>query len=322
MNQNGDFQNTPAVELVERYRLRPVTLIRKDSPMTVENIHRMFGSCHVAICDVNLNELVTRGKPIIGGYRMGNILNIDHHFEGDPRFTRHVSSTNLAIDYVKAYGIIDENVVTVINHVDCDAVLSSGILTGTLEPLDVFGEAAIAADHTGEPNEIADLLQSLEGERDVELSIRNLALYLSGQPIEQKAVDLLFKRLQDREESYKLVESGFSYTEDGKIAYLETDLKNLDSAFFLLLLPDMELIVVFCPLNLKDEKGDDIIGTQAKVRLGLAAPIGRDVRNIVPQFDRNFGARWNAGSNERLGGMTMTPSEYISKLIQAVGNLE
>lgn len=52
--------------------------------------------------------------------------------------------------YVKEEGIASPADCVVINHTDCDSVLSSAIIRGILPPEKRFGDAAIAADHTGE----------------------------------------------------------------------------------------------------------------------------------------------------------------------------
>ena len=82
---------------------------------------------------------------------------------------RPVSSANLALDWRAASANTPtesrkaaEQAVVVINHTDCDSILSSGIVSGLLDALPAYGRAALAADHTGEENAIADTLQALE----------------------------------------------------------------------------------------------------------------------------------------------------------------
>ncbi|MEP6509481.1 MAG: hypothetical protein ABJC63_14750 [Gemmatimonadales bacterium] len=95
------------------------------------------------------------GNEVPGGYQIETVLNVDHHAP-TPRMTRCVSSTNLA-DHVKALGLTSRDSLVIVSHTDCDSVLSSCIMAGELEPDAQFGEAAIAADHSGETNEIADV---------------------------------------------------------------------------------------------------------------------------------------------------------------------
>jgi len=88
------------------------------------------------------------------------LLCVDHHAPV-PSMARRVSSANLALRYVRQCGVLPSEAVVLISHTDCDSVLAAGILRGILPPLDAFGEAVMAADHTGAPNDISDLLQSV-----------------------------------------------------------------------------------------------------------------------------------------------------------------
>jgi hypothetical protein len=100
-----------------------------------------------------------------GGFRNGRILNIDHHAPV-ARMYCPISSTNLAVAHVHALGIARPDDLVVIDHTDCDSILSAGIGSGRLDPLDSLASAAIAADHTGAENRVADLLQAIEYRRD------------------------------------------------------------------------------------------------------------------------------------------------------------
>jgi hypothetical protein len=122
-----------------------------------------------------------RWDSVPGGYADGRIVNVDHHAPTS-RMAQPISSTNLALERVRAVGLPSGDTRLVITHTDCDSVLTAGILSGRLDAEDRYGDAAIAADHTGEPNEIADLLQALDGRRDVELSLASLAAHEAGLP--------------------------------------------------------------------------------------------------------------------------------------------
>ena len=114
-----------------------------------------------------------------GAYVNDRFVSIDHH-QDDPRMHRFVSSANLAAEWVRAGHGPRPGDLVVITHTDCDSVLSSAIVSGRLEPKPEYEAAAIAADHTGAKNGIADLLQSLDSYRDHELSLRNLSLLERG----------------------------------------------------------------------------------------------------------------------------------------------
>jgi hypothetical protein len=108
-------------------------------------------------------EGVEKWRPVAWGWRTRvegrEIFNIDHH-AADARFYCPISSGNLAVRYVDSEGVLADSVPAIINHTDCDSVISAAILTGLLPPKQEFSDAVIAADHSGEPNPIADLLQA------------------------------------------------------------------------------------------------------------------------------------------------------------------
>src|SRR3989338_4798283 len=137
----------------------------------------------LCICDFYLQgcENGTRDTKAIW---FDNIINIDHHAPLAD-FEHFISSGNIAIEYVKRYG--PTQLPIVINHTDCDSVLSSAIMAGRLPPEAQYGEAVIAADHTGEENKIADLLQSLTDLRDFEYSLKMLDNLENGRGLEAKA---------------------------------------------------------------------------------------------------------------------------------------
>lgn len=147
---------------------------------------------------------------------------------------KHISSTNLAIEWVRTFGpVMDGRVV--INHTDCDSILSSGIMDGSLEPLDKYGQAAIAADHTGEQNDIADILQSLESKKSLTLCQRALFDFEMGNPLNPLVADALAERRRKRKRASEIVSSG-GIPISGGLAYACFDEK-IDGEFFMPLLP-------------------------------------------------------------------------------------
>jgi hypothetical protein len=133
------------------------------------------------------------------------IVNVDHHAE-DPRFYRHVSSGNLAVEYLNAHGIVDWAVV--INHTDCDSVISSALLCGSIEPAKRYEEAVIAADHTGELNEIAELLQALDQFRDYGRSLESLRRLELGEQLDGEVLGRIESRRRERALAASLVAEG------------------------------------------------------------------------------------------------------------------
>lgn len=243
------------------------------------------------------------------GYEQGRLINIDHHAP-TPQMRRHVSSANLALLYVAQKGMAQSGETVVINHTDCDSVLSAGIMCGHLEPLPEFGAAAIAADHTGEVNAIADLLQALDAKRDYEYSLRNLRLLMEGFALDEEAQILLDKRHARRALAKDLVDNG-TFTMQNGVAWALLD-DSVDSEFFPALLPDAILIITFSP------RPGEAAKWNAKFRLGNAAPANLEIERIIKPIDAGFGGRWNAGSNKRGGGSTIPPNEYANAVLTSL----
>ena len=164
-----------------------------------------------------------------GAYVNDRFVCIDHH-QDDPRMHRFVSSANLAVEWVRARHAPRRGDLVVITHTDCDSVLSSGIVSGRLEPKPEYEAAAIAADHTGAKNGIADLLQSLDSRRDHELSLRNLSLLERGLLLDPAAQQALANRIRKREVAAHAVETG-RIRLDGPLAFGVLD-ESIDGEFF------------------------------------------------------------------------------------------
>lgn len=236
------------------------------------------------------------------------IINVDHH-ANDPRFFRNVSSGNLAIEYLKTH-TIDPSTAVVINHTDCDSVISSALLCGILPPADRYASAVVAADHTGEPNPIANLLQALDPARDFAMSIRNLCLLEEGEPIEAAAVHLLEKRDSERRIAQELVSSG-AFEQIGRVAVATLRLEQRVPGEFLpsLLGGRVWAIISGTPFNATSKLWE------IKIRLGAGAPAGANLFAMgVLQAEPKFGGRWNAGSTKRAGGSSDAPREVALRL--------
>ncbi len=246
-----------------------------------------------------------RGDEESYGLKYKNILNIDHHAP-IKRFELPVSSATLAVDYVHQFGIWDKGLVAV-NHTDCDSALSSAIMRGILPPDQKFSDAAIAADHTGEENKIADLLQALTDKRDLDFSLRNLELMMAGKEIDVEAKALLEKRLTERKHAREFVENG-AFRFVGSVAYAESGTK-FDGAFLPALLPDAAVIVLASPL--RDKEGKHMPGiNEVKLRLGKNVAEGVTLHGLgLAETPINFAGRWNAGNNKRRGGTTLSANE-------------
>ncbi len=288
--------------------LKNIYLIEEKN-YTVQELDLLFPGQAIVAVDFAVSG-IERSFIKNGLHTVGLVSNCDHHIPVS-QFEKVVSSTNLAICYVNQYGKLPEKTVVVINHVDCDSVLASLILKGFLPTDDKFGNAAIAADHTGEENDIADLLNSLQKFKSLNYSVNNLMLFLGEDQIPKKVLDLIEIRRDDRKRAWELVENAGLEFLDG--VYYGTLNRKIDGAFLPALLPDAKIILIFTPLN------GDASRLEVKVRLGFNAPEGKHLNNIgIKEFDPAYGGRWNAGSNKRGGGTSLKPLDYVKEILKRI----
>jgi hypothetical protein len=279
-------------------------LLPANNPMRPGTVLSVHPSNQVLACDFYV-EGAEKGEEVPGGYRLGRLLNIDHHAP-TPRMSRMISSTNLAIEQIRAGGV-EHGALVVLNHTDCDSVLSGAIMAGLLPPDPAYGIAAIAADHTGEVNAIADLLQALEPLRDPCVSLESLATLEHGGPLTPTVARRLEEREGDRRRAERYVAEG-RFQIIGKLAWAELD-SAIDACFFPALLPDVWLILLVMPLADRPNR------REVKVRLGLAASPGLTLHDLdIGGIDPAFGGRWNAGSNRRAGGTSLPAATYARAL--------
>ena len=279
-------------------------IVKVDEVLAVTGAQRILvADCYIAGCERWTGrpwgwETVVQGRTII---------NVDHH-AADDRFYRHVSSGNLAIEYRLHHEPADT---VVINHTDCDSVISSAILCGLLEPKPAYGDAVIAADHTGAVDLIADLLQSLDAPRDYACSLRNLKLLENGQHLEPAVEALMEDRRRERALAAQLVAQG-AFEPVGRVAVATLPFEQRVSGEFLpALLPSAWVIVSGTPM------GRELWET--KIRLGLAAPAGVSLFQLgVGTAEPLFGGRWNAGSTKRAGGSPVTPRAVARRLADEI----
>ena len=224
MMENSKFENKNEYifeNLLEKYREGAVELLKERKFITKEEIEYRFKDEKVLVCDVYVKDIENHREG--DHFRDGNIYSIDHHAPLK-EFQKKISSANIAMEYVRNNGPIGKDFHVITNHTDADSVLACLIMRGVLPPDDRFAKAAIAADHTGEKNEIADLLQAIQYERDIELAVRNLQLLLDGKPLEKRAADLLEERYKDRIKAEKMVEDE-KIREIGNVSYVELEKK-------------------------------------------------------------------------------------------------
>lgn len=187
---------------------------------------------------------------------------------------------------------------------------------GYVKPEFHLVHSSLCADHTGEADPVAHLLQSLDegrrGDRTEEQyleSLRNLHLLLAGKALEPVAIVALRRHQGRRSAAARLVENEVVRSSGGLASgQLEEE---MDGAFFPALIPNAVVIMLASPHREHPERWT------MKVRLGKAAPPGLSLHSLrLHDWDPAFGGRWNAGSNKRGGGSAMGPAEYADRLRQ------
>jgi hypothetical protein len=305
--------HTIGAKLLERLPIEDINLIPLASKVSVADLRQHLPEGEIVGCDFYIAN-IEQTSPITGGFnhRDEQVKNIDHHAPVHEMF-RHISSGNLAAEYVEAFGIVPPDTHVVINHTDCDSIISSLIVRGHIPPNAVFDRAVIAADHTGEENRIADLLQALDPKRDLNFSARNLGHLLTGQPLEPEAARLLQARDEGRALTQQLIQSG-NVQHFGKVALVPYQ-EGLRNEFLPAVLPDSAVILMAGEphqLNGKSSEGR----TTSRLRLGLSAPEGFTIFDLqIPEYvDSAYGGRWNAGANRRGGGTNLDPAVYAKQV--------
>ena len=231
----------------------------------------------------------------------GRFLNIDHHSSLEELKSR-ISSGNIAASFVKKYGILDDDYIVVLNHLDCDSVVSSFIMLGILEPEPRLIRSVISADHTGDKDDIADLLQALEDTKNLDLIAKNLFDVMDGDEPEEEAKRLLRIREKNRERIASMVEMK-RFHKEGDVSYMVTE-SNLDPALLVSLLPESVAIMVSSVS--KEPEPRDEQRWDHRIRLGMKME-GISMKDLdLP----DFGGRWNAGSTRRNGGTKIPPKRY------------
>ncbi|MDO8594391.1 MAG: hypothetical protein Q7R93_02660 [bacterium] len=286
------------LNLIDLSKLKSIKLIPARDVTRVEEVAGF-------VCDFYVKDIETLGVAIAGGYRCGSVTNIDHHAPMQRMASPTISSATLALDYARAYNKVAEGAAVVINHTDADSILTSGIMSGVIEPDEKFGKAAICADHTGAPDDIADMLQGLSGLKNIEYSFQNLRLLLRGKPLEPKAEKALMHCRADREKAKRIVKR---FKQCGRVYCVHMPYQ-CHTNLFVSLLPEAEVILIHFPS--KKFKGQNSV----RVRLGQAAPKGLWLNRLTLP---SFGGRWNAGSSERHGGVTLTVKEYADAVNEQV----
>lgn len=296
-----------------------IELLPESNDHTVESLKLRAHDSQIIVCDFAIHEIAKFRQDIIskiiGGYLCDGIIIIDHHAPTS-EMAIAITSTNLACDFVQSdrYKTIESSTIF-LNHTDTDSLLSSSIIRGLLKPEERYKVAALAADHTGEENDIADLLEALKIKRDIGFSLRNLELLIRKQELDPEAKELLKQRQRQRDIAKRMVEDGSFKETDGIYWYESKQHIGLD--FFVPLLPSAKAIVLGIPFDQKPGY------REIKVRLGKSTSNEHALNRISfsEEDDFGFGGRWNAGNNKRNGGTTKF-TEECAKIIAKYINKE
>lgn len=255
-------------------------------------------------CDCYVEGIEHVAERVAWGWRLGESENIDHHAPV-PQMARRISSANLALARVAACGPVGADTPVLITHTDADSILSAGIVSGLLAPKPEYGHAAIAADHTGAPDEIADLLQALDPLRSVADSFNALAILEDGAPLPSWAATRLAARQELRT---KMADAVPRFQLQDGVAWAAFD-HAVAGEFLPHLLPEAQVIVVGYPM------ADRASRWTIKVRLGQAAPAGLTLDALqLHAIDPAYGGRWNAGATKRGGGSALAPEAWAGKV--------
>jgi hypothetical protein len=282
-----------------------IYLVEKKPHNSPGELRSAFPQRRVCVCDFRIDgsEMGRIGEN--GATEYDGLLIIDHHIP-IPQMQRQISSTIIAVAYVRQHGPLGAEWAIVINHTDADSILSALVMAGRLAAEDDWGAAAVAADHSGAENLLGDVLQALEDDRELEKSIV-VALELSadaGSLAEMADVrQKVQKRQAVRQVLREQVEKG-AFHWHGEIAWIVLDEK-IDAGLAPALLPDAGVIVIASPMPAGSPKPWRI-----RTRLGMGIE-GIDLSQLgLP----DSGGRWNAVSTSRHGGTNIEPQTYVSIL--------
>lgn len=286
-----------------------ITVLPKTAHVTIAQLREKFPTGPVVVCDCYIDGIEV-GTEHVWGYEKDAIINIDHHAPR-PIMCRNISAGVQSSIYVEDFGVVPLEVPVVVNHTDCDSVISSAIARGIIPPHTEFQRAVVCADHTGEPSRIAEVLQALEPAQDLGLSLQTLACLLQNQPLPPRAQAFVDQSQREAQLAIDAFMRGDYDIRDG-VALLRTG-QQVESSFVVPLFPDAAIVMNTYPRKNTGPNGEALV--DVKVRLGQKIPDGVNLDTLgIKTFDPQFGGRWNAGSTSRAGGASKAPGEYLDFL--------
>ncbi|MEP7166405.1 MAG: hypothetical protein ABI758_00320 [Candidatus Woesebacteria bacterium] len=281
-----------------------------------------------AVCD-------SRGRYLMGRYsRDGKVLlNVDHHNDEAGK-TVNFSTTHQVISAKREHLLDADNQdqITVINHDDTDSVAALLLATHAHVPQSVntlFAEAATAADHTGEPNAIVNIVDTMYklGDLDALVILLNAFLHHEKLCFPTPQLQEKFERYSNQPErireylesivrGVKSPHGKGSYDQMSGILRLEPKDKAIDTIRVLPIVRQLQLpVTIIMTSELKDK---DTNFWKISLRSGPSFPAKLSLMQVAKKLKLEkygYGGRLNAGGIGRhRGEKTLTPDQLFALL--------
>lgn len=289
-----------------------ITLLPKIAKITQTMLRQKFPEGPITFCDAYI-EGIELGEEHEWGYSLNQIRNVDHHAPR-PIMRRFISSGVQAGILVALEGTVPEDQPVVINHTDCDSIISSATMRGLIPPHPAFCEAVICADHTAAPNRIAEVLQALEPAQNLALSLHSLAALLLHKELPAATRPYLERSEREQQTALDAVQNKRFIEREG-VVLVQTPIP-VESSFVGRHFPHALAVINTYPRPIQPSGSEKILW-DVKLRLGADAPQGFSLDTIgIKDLDPQFGGRWNAGSTSRSGGTYITGERYMNHIIE------
>src|SRR5258706_984702 len=324
---------------------RPHEFLDKSILQSAPELFKSYSHALIIVLDFALRSSEMKSQPVVDSqgrflaskYDFQNrvLLNIDHHNEYASK-TKDFSTTHQVIITIqeKIFNPIDPEKVVLVNHDDTDSVLSLLLSTHRNVPskvIDLFAEAAKAADHTGEPNRLANLIDSFYKTYDLDNLIPLINLLISGEKLifTDEKIQQKFEKYETQPELIKDYLSvvlkneqsqygeGF-YDVETKILRLSPKDKAIDTSRVLPITIQMDLPVsIIMTYSILDSATN---WWKISLRAGPSFPKGLTLEEMAKQLNLEqfgYGGRRDAGGMGRYHGeKTITPDRLSDLLHQ------
>lgn len=272
-------------------------------------------------------------------YRQGSrkILNVDHHNPAASQ-TPLFSTTHQVISAVQE-GILNpggEDQIALVNHDDSDSVLALLLAIHGQVPapiIELFAQAAEAADHTGEPNQLVNLIDAFYRTFDLPhlVPLINALMYdqelvfpnpETGQKFAEyeQQPEVIRKYLQDITSNRQSEHGGGFYDQASRILCLEPKNNSINTIRIFPITEQLSLpvsiIMMSSPLDAQKSRW------KISLRAGNAFPQGMTLEQLAARLQLQtygYGGRRDAGGLGRhTGGKDITPHQMFLLLSGAL----